>query len=362
MANRARRAMAAMQRLAALGLPDRLAFPEFVSALGDVAPFESAAMLWLGPDGQPVDTYITIDSGPELISRYATRWFDAEEARYYPRQREMQLSPALSVIRVSDYTPNFGETEIYDEVYREARHHWIAGLALRDGARAIGNLGIGRPPQARDFSDHEMRMLRMLRPYIVQAVGRAPNLTDWPENDLEDDAAILVTDLEGRVLHASSGAWRLLHGAAGVPADLAVLRDRIYEWARPMLSDLAGRVGRALAGGGGAPARMDAVTPYGRFVIRAYALDPNEGDAASTVAVQIERRLPVGLKMLRSPIFRSLTPREQDVARMLPSGLSYPQIGDRLGVGASTVVTHVRSLGQKLGVGSREEIVSALCA
>lgn len=362
MANRARRAMAAMQRLAALGLPDRLAFPEFVGALADVAPFETAAMLWLGPDGQPVDTYITIDSGPELINRYATRWFDAEEARYYPRQSEMQHSPALGVIRVSDYTPNFGETEIYDEVYRGARHHWIAGLALRDGTRPIGNLGIGRPPQARDFSDHEMRMLRMLRPYIVQAVGRAPDLADWPDNDLEDDAAILVTDLDGRVLHASSGAWRLLHGAAGVPADLAVLRDRIYEWARPILSDLAGRVARALARGGGAPARIDAVTAYGRFVIRAYALDPNEGDATTTVAVQIEKRLPVGLKMLRSPIFRSLTPREQDVARMLPSGLSYPQIGDRLGVGASTVVTHVRSLGQKLGVGSREEIVSALCA
>lgn len=354
--------MAALQRLAAQGLPDRVAFPEFVSLLSEVAPFETAAMLWLGPDYRPIDTYINVDSGPELITRYATRWFNAEEGRYYPRQNEMQLNPALSVIRVSDYTPAFGETELYDEVYSGGRHHWIAGLALRDGDRPIGNLGVARPPNARDFSDYEMRHLRLVRPYIVQAVGRAANLDAWPDDDAEDAAAILVTDLDGRVLHASPGAWRLLHGAAGVPADLAVLRDRVYEWARPLLRQLATRVDDGMAGAGGGPARMDTVTAYGRFVIRAYALAPNAEGEGRTVGVQIEKRLPVGLKMLRSPAFRSLTPREQDVARMLATGLSYPVIGDRLGMGASTVVTHVRSLGQKLGVGSREEIVSTLCA
>ncbi|WP_296458179.1 helix-turn-helix transcriptional regulator [Phenylobacterium sp.] len=362
MSDRARRAMAALQRLAALGLPDRVAFPEFVGLLSEVAPFETAAMLWLGPDHDPIDTFITVDAGPELITRYANRWFDAEEGRYYPRQREMQLNPALGVIRVSDYTPAFGETELYDEVYSGGRHHWIAGLALRDGARPIGNLGIGRPPRGRDFSDAEMRLLRLVRPYIVQAMSRADGLDAWPDADLEDQAAILVTDLEGRVLHASPGAWRLLHGAAGVPADLAVLRDRVYEWARPMLATLAARVDDGLAGAGGGVARSDTVTAYGRFVIKAYALDANTEGEARTVGVQIEKRLPVGLKMLRSPLFRALTPREQEVARMLATGMSYPVIGDRLGMGSSTVVTHVRNLGQKLGVGSREEIVGALCA
>ncbi|MBL8770571.1 MAG: helix-turn-helix transcriptional regulator [Phenylobacterium sp.] len=354
--------MSALQRLAALGLPDRVAFPEFVSLISEVAPFDTAAMLWLDADYRPIDTYITVDAGPELITRYATRWFDAEEGQYYPRQREMQLNPALSVIRVSDYTPAFGETELYDEVYRRGEHHWIAGLALRDGDRPIGNLGVARPPKARDFTDHEMRLLRLVRPYIVQAMGRLEAQDAWPDTDLEDAAAILVTDLEGGVLHASPGAWRLLHGAAGVPADLAVLRDRVYDWARPMLKTLASRVEEGLAGAGSGVARTDTVTAYGRFVIRAYALSANTEGEARTVGVQIEKRLPVGLKMLRSPLFRSLTPREQEVARMLATGMSYPVIGDRLGMGASTVVTHVRNLGHKLGVGSREEIVGALCA
>lgn len=354
--------MAAVQRLAAMGLPDRLAFGELVGVLGEIAPFETAAMLWLDETHQPVDAYVTVDQGPELITRYAERWFNSEEGRFYPRQLEMQRNPALGVIRVSDFTPEFGETEIYDEVYRVGRHHWIAGVALRDGARPIGNLGVGRPPDAKDFSDAEMRLLRMVRPYIVQAVGRAGGLERWPDTDLEDEAAILVTDVEGRVRHASPGAWRLLHGAAGAPADLNLLSDPVYDWARPLLRDLADRVEKALAGVGAPPARLDVVTAYGRFVVRAYALDPHADGGPRSIAIQIEKRLPVGVKMLRSPVYRSLTPREQDVARMLPTGLSYPQIGERLGVSASTVVTHVRNLGQKLGVGSREEIVSTLCA
>jgi DNA-binding CsgD family transcriptional regulator len=362
MSARARNAASAVQRLAALGLPDRLAFPEFVGALNDVAPFDTAAMLWLSPDGRPIDTFVSAESGPEPVTRYATRWFNAEEAAYYPTQAAMQGSPALQVLRVSDYTPGFGETELYDEVYRVARHHWIAGVALRDGNRPIGNLGLGRPPGAQDFTDAEMASLRLIRPYLVQALGRAPDLVAWPDLDLEDDTAILVTDFEGRVLHASPGAWQLLHGAAGVPADPARLSDQIHGWAEPVLKRLVGALSDSLSGAAARPARLDTITPYGRFVLRAYALEPQTDGPTGRVGVQIEKRLPISLKMLRSPAFRALTGREQDVARLLATGLSYPLIAERLGLGASTVVTHVRNLAHKLGANSREEIVSALCA
>lgn len=359
MSNRARSALTTVQRLAAMGLPSRLAFPEMVSALSEVAPFETAAMLWLGPDLQPIDTYLNADGGPERVARYAARWFNADEARYYPAQRDMQNDPALSVIRVSDFTPRFGDTELYDEVYREAGHHWIVGLALRDGGRPIGNLGLGRPARASDFKDAELQLLRQVRPYIVQALSRKTDPNDWPEADLEDDTAFLVTDLEGHLAHASPGAWRLLHAAAGIPADLPMMRDRTYGWAQPLLRDLAARVSGAVAGAPGPPARLDAVNVYGRFILRAYSLEPTAGRSES-VGIQIERRLPVGLKMLRSQAFRALTRREQDVASLLTTSLSYPLIADRLGLSASTVVTHVRSLGFKLGAHGREQIVRAL--
>lgn len=362
MASYATKAMAALQRLAAFGLPSRTAFPEFVNLLGELAPFDTAAMLWLGPDLAPVDSYSNQDGPPHLLARYAERWFDADEARFYPRQTEMQTNPALRVMRVSDFTPNPGETEIYDEIYGQARHHWIAGLALNDGLKPIGNLGLGRPRGAGDFSDEEIRLLKLARPYVVQALSREAPVLDQPGADLEDETGFLVADLDGRILHASRGGLRLLQGAAGQPTDLKLMRDREQDWARPMLARLGARVSRNLAGAGGGPARLDAATAYGRFVVRAYALSGIGRGEAGAIGVQIERRLTAGVRMLRSPAFRSLSGREQDVAQALSRGLSYPQIADQLGLGSSTVVTHVRSLGQKLGCGGREEIVAKLCA
>jgi DNA-binding CsgD family transcriptional regulator len=184
----------------------------------------------------------------------------------------------------------------------------------------------------------------------------------WPTTDAEDTTGFLVADLQGRIVHASVGAWRLLHGAAGLPADVQRMQDLTHAWAKPLLLGLAQRVTCAAAGAEAAPARMDAVTAYGRFVVRAYALDSGSGDDVRAIGVQIERRVPIALKMLRSPVFRALTQREQDVAQQLAAGLSYPQIADRLGLGPSTVVTHVRNLDQKLGTGGRDDIVQTLSA
>jgi len=160
-----RTALAAIRRLAALGLPSRIAFPEFVSLLHDLTPFDTASMLWLGADFRPVEVFNNHATPQDVVARYATRWFNADEARYYPRQADMLTDPALQVIRVSDFTSDLAETEIYDEIYRQADHHWIVGLALMDGRKPIGNLGLGRPKRRRDFTDQELAALRLARQF-----------------------------------------------------------------------------------------------------------------------------------------------------------------------------------------------------
>lgn len=52
-----------------------------------------------------------------------------------------------------------------------------------------------------------------------------------------------------------------------------------------------------------------------------------------------------------------LTPREKEVLRMMAGGISSREIASRLGISYTTVRTHIRSLGSKLGVHSKLEAI-----
>jgi DNA-binding NarL/FixJ family response regulator len=47
-----------------------------------------------------------------------------------------------------------------------------------------------------------------------------------------------------------------------------------------------------------------------------------------------------------------LTSRESDVLRLLARGCTYSQVGERLGVSAHTVASHIKNAYRKLGVHS----------
>lgn len=52
-----------------------------------------------------------------------------------------------------------------------------------------------------------------------------------------------------------------------------------------------------------------------------------------------------------------LTPREKEVLRLMAEGTSSREIADKLGITYTTVRTHIRSLGSKLGVHSKLEAI-----
>jgi DNA-binding CsgD family transcriptional regulator len=353
------RALATLRRLAALGLPPSTVFGDLMTCLGELVPFETANIILLNDDYSPQDFLATFEMPPAASVRYAERWFNQEEAAFYPDHVRLQTDPRLKVMRVSDFTPRLGETEIYDEVLRHGEHHWIAGLTCRDGERPVGNLGLGRPPGFKDFTAEDLVLLDQARPYVSQALGACAGAPAAGEAGTVE-VAMLNADLSGAVLSETGNAWRLLRWARDVPLDEPLLDRLVYDWARPLLAELAARVHLALRGGEAAPAVMRTANRYGAFVLRAYALTPACDDAAAGVGVQIERRLPTTLRLFRSPVFRGLANREQAVAQALVTGATYGEIAERMGVQPSTVVTHVRNLYARLRVGSREALAMSL--
>src|ERR1700682_5195949 len=70
-----------------------------------------------------------------------------------------------------------------------------------------------------------------------------------------------------------------------------------------------------------------------------------------TIATLLAKRRGIDAQL------QSLTPREKEVLRLMADGLSSPSVAAKLGISYTTVRTHIRSLGSKLGVHSKLEAI-----
>jgi DNA-binding CsgD family transcriptional regulator len=101
-----------------------------------------------------------------------------------------------------------------------------------------------------------------------------------------------------------------------------------------------------------------------RYAVRGVVLpDPvSSGQNPSQYLFILERASPE--KMNLSMIFRNLnlSPREQEIVRLLLSGASNKEIADSLGISLNTVKGYMKLLSRKLGVSNRTGIIAAVLA
>lgn len=92
----------------------------------------------------------------------------------------------------------------------------------------------------------------------------------------------------------------------------------------------------------------------GRHVVNLHA-----GGSPMTpiIARQLLHRLTPRAAETRGPALRGLTPRESEILNLLARGYTYAEVARLLGLSASTVQTHVKSIYGKLEVHSRSEAV-----
>jgi DNA-binding NarL/FixJ family response regulator len=75
------------------------------------------------------------------------------------------------------------------------------------------------------------------------------------------------------------------------------------------------------------------------------------------MTMQIARKLVEHFHQVQQPAaaLEDLTKREQEILALLSKGFLYKEISDRLGIGITTVRTHLKHIYEKLHVQSRTE-------
>jgi DNA-binding CsgD family transcriptional regulator len=223
-------------------------------------------------------------------------------------------------------------------------------VVLRAGGAPWGAIVLFRKIGRRPFDADEVELLAGLSEPVGEALRFALITSSTSASASAGDRAILVIGPEGAVESATEPARRLLESLAevgppdplGVPhtvqalvVDARRLASRVDEHRLTSESRVRTRDGRWLT-------------------LRASAVGD---EPAQRVVVLLE---PSGPMEVASLILRAygLTRREGELVRLVLHGFDTEQIAETMGISPYTVQDHLRSVFDKVGVGSRKELVA----
>jgi len=343
-------------RLGARGLPREEYYAEVTARLRRVVP--SAAACWHTVD--PGTRLLTSDSPAELISRGILTEESATKAgqgivasEYFVRDVNTFASLARKRVPVGTLTQATGgkldRSARYQQVLEPAGIPYELRAAFVTRGRCWGAVHIARLDGEPDFTAEDVSVLASITGIVAEGIraslrfdaGRrgggertSPGLILLgPRNEVE-----MITPPARELLDLmSSGA----HSSNGEVPPNAVLA--LAEYTR--------------RGPAGDEARTVAV-PTGAGWITVHASLP-DGTAAGRVAIVVERSASPAATAVRLEA-HGVTAREREIAGCLAAGLTNSEIAQQLVLSPYTVQDHIKSLLEKTGVSSRQELVARI--
>lgn len=230
-------------------------------------------------------------------------------------------------------------------------------VAFRVGTFTWGVAGLMRGAGRAPFSREEVALVAALSAPIGTALRRA-TLDRYPAPLRAPTApGLMLFDPDGELLSASDEARAWLGELPEPPIGPRPL-------GRPLSTEVVGVVARARAiahGRANAPARMRVRSPRGRWlVLHATCLRDLEGDPGS-VAVVIEPARGEEIAPIIVEAY-ALSPREQEITRLIARGAGTAHIAATLFVSPHTVRDHIKTIFEKVGVSSRGELTAKFFA
>jgi DNA-binding CsgD family transcriptional regulator len=358
-----KRALARIQRLCCLGIGGEMLMPDLIREVTGVVPSRHKVFYWLGPNLENTNTYATIPAA--IMNLFFKEYYMTDRQTtvlktpgrtkgWPPSDRVLRLEQKLLVDR-----PVFLRSEFYNDLWRVAEIHETLTLVVRSAGRIYGTLDVCRGTDEPPFGPSDIKMLDAISGFVAHGITRV-NLEEDALAD-SDDRALFLADPDGKVRHADGSARHLLTMALN-PRFLPMAEWRglgesvaeIERLCRTLATIANGDIGQP-------PPVLRLRNPRGEFVLRAYWFGATGGaEQTRLIGITVERRVPRALALRRRVEDLPLTAREKQLCLLLARNLSSQDLADAMGVAASTVITHQRSIYAKLGVHSRAGLLTAL--
>ncbi|MEQ8515526.1 MAG: LuxR C-terminal-related transcriptional regulator [Chromatocurvus sp.] len=349
-----KRQLAHFRHVACLGFAPQTALVALLDALHSIIPSNFNRFGFCDREFRVTNAY----SENAALYRFFEYYFSEIDGKvdYWPTVSEC-LRRGLGVGYYLPYqTAAFYRSSYYHEVERDlGAYHQLDGT-IADRHRVYGNLVMARE-RAHAFTSAEQRLLASLLPYFAHALAAPPHLAAGVREQ-NRELAVTIFDSAGN-LHSADAAgiralWMINH--QDVAASDIVSKSIAH-------SALVARLAAQLI----AIEREQVVPPpsttvrnaWGSFVLRAERMFGAAGDA-SLFRILIERRQPGLLALLQRMHQLNLTPRQQDVCRLLVGGKTQREIGTQLGIRRTTVNEYVQTIYAKLGIRSHHELVQSM--
>ena len=295
------------------------------------------------------------DSGDEANVFLDRIYFDEDLPQFIRMVRE-----GRQVALLSESTGGDLERSVrYRYLLRPFGFGYEMGSVFIDGS-AWGGMDLIRTQDDPDFDTREVRLVRKAVPHITAGLRSAAlRRAATVEPTSEDAPGVLNLDRRGHVLSHTPAAEPLL-------AELEVLHPLWREGALPMsVKTVANAVRRALAPGSDRDEnlvpRVSVRARSGRWLTLHASLTEPGGTAGgpSETVVVVEPARPLEVAWLNAAA-HGLTPREEEVVRLVLRGSSTREISNSLFISEYTVQRHLQNVFEKMGVKSRTELLKRL--
>jgi DNA-binding CsgD family transcriptional regulator len=343
---------ARVRQLCCLGLPSEMLMASLLPALRELVPSDSAGFFWVDSRGDMKNLYAERMLPADVMALYFEQFYDGRESAFRNGFLERAKSPDGVVATTAE--GDFTKTAYYNEILRKLEaHHVLYGIVREQGA-ALGQISLYRSPDAPAFSSRERADLSSIMRYVAHGVAAGNEAVHDGTATFQDteDEALLITDSNGTVRHASEKARRLLLLATTSEVNSASLGAAVNERVSQALRNVCARLGAVERGDDTAPPVITLDSKWGRYVMRAYWLD-DDHSALAPVGVRIQRQEPMILRFVQAMGRLPLSPQQREIALMIAQGKSNQEIADGLGVSGNTVAYHIKQLFLKLDVHDR---------